>query len=228
MPILPEHSAAESKPSSVLSDALSVTTWLPRLQTKLHDLDAPISQIPLMSAAPQKDGVRPRPAAVLLPIHVHTDQTPSLLLTVRSRRLQHHPGQIAFPGGAADRDDLGPAATAMREAWEEVGMPTQQVQPLGYLDRLDTISGFRVVPVIAQVQGDYALNLCEQEVDEVFHLPLSIAAQPSSYHFERREHHGKTFRLPVLQFHDWRIWGATAIMLWRFSALMNDSSFSVI
>ncbi|MCG8463666.1 MAG: CoA pyrophosphatase [Xanthomonadales bacterium] len=222
---MPEQIAAESTERGM---HMVQPTWLPQLQTKLHGLDAPISQIPLMSAAPQKEGVRPRPAAVLLPIHVHAAQAPSLLLTVRSQKLQHHPGQIAFPGGAADRGDQGPAATAIREAWEEVGMPSGQVQPLGYLDRLDTISGFRVVPVIAQVQGDYALRLCEQEVDEVFHLPLSVAAESSSYHFEKREHNGKQFRLPVLQFHDWRIWGATAIMLWRLSVLMNDSSFSVL
>lgn len=185
----------------------------------LHQLDHPISQIPLMSKAPLSPR-KPRPAAVLIPIHRIPE--PSILLTVRSLRLQHHPGQIAFPGGAADQTDQGPAATALREAWEEVGLPSAQVQPLGYLDRLDTISGYRVVPVIAQVEGEYSLRLDPAEVDSVFYLPLSIALDAAAYQFEAREHLGQHFHLPVLQFQQWRIWGATAIMLWRLCRLWRE------
>lgn len=192
-----------------------------RLQPRLHQLDVPISSIPVLNSAPLANGKKPRPAAVLIPIHSAQRDEPSILLTVRSHRLQHHPGQIAFPGGAADSGDGGPAATAVREAWEEVGMPKDSVRPLGYLDRLDTISGYRVVPVIAEVQDDYVLRLDPAEVDSAFHLPLATAIDRSAYHFEQREHQGQKWRLPVLQYGKQRIWGATAIMLWRMCSMAN-------
>lgn len=183
------------------------------LQKRLHELHTPISTIPVLSASIGQLEQRPRPAAVLVPIQL--EPYPTILLTLRSQRLQQHPGQISFPGGGAEAADNGPTGTALREAWEEVGLPREQVQPLGYLDRLDTISGYRVVPVVAHIIGQPALRLDPSEVAQAFRVPLEFALERNNYQFEKREYANTRYQLPVLQYQEWRVWGATAIILWR-------------
>ena len=93
------------------------------------------------------DPARPnRTAAVLVPVLDKPE--PEILLTVRSELLPQHPGQVSFPGGAVDRTDRSAVSTALREAEEEIGLDFSQVSPLGFLDRLDTNSDYRVLPVV--------------------------------------------------------------------------------
>ena len=92
----------------------------------------------------------PRPAAVLVGVVAHPD-APSVLLTRRHDGLRHHAGQVSFPGGRIESSDSNPAAAALREAHEEVGLEAAQATALGYLDPLLTITGFRVVPLLAMI-----------------------------------------------------------------------------
>ena len=78
-----------------------------------------------------------------------------VLLTRRNDGMRHHPGQVSFPGGRIETDDADAAAAAIREAGEEIGMPADQITPLGYLDPLATITGFRVLPLAAVITPDY-------------------------------------------------------------------------
>ena len=95
---------------------------------------------------PDNEHYRPaRTAAVLVPF---LDlEEPELVLTRRAEHLPHHPGQVAFPGGAAEADDVSAVQTALREANEEIGLPIDAALPIGFLDRLDTVSDYRVLPV---------------------------------------------------------------------------------
>src|SRR5690606_25086511 len=108
-----------------------------------------------------------RPAAVLVPF-VPRDARLSVLFTRRNANLRNHAGQVSFPGGGIDATDAGPVAAALRETREETGIDEAQVDPFGYLDCLDTVSGYCVTPVTGFVRSDYALRLHEDEVDEVF------------------------------------------------------------
>src|ERR1700737_2495778 len=111
-------------------------------------------------------GVTPtRPAAVLIPV-VDRPQ-PQALLTLRTE-LPSHPGQIAFPGGKIDPHDQSPAEAALREAGEEIGLPRDLIEPIGYLDLYLTFSGYRILPTVARVEPNYELVLCEAEVAEAF------------------------------------------------------------
>ncbi|GAB4189424.1 MAG: CoA pyrophosphatase [Wenzhouxiangellaceae bacterium] len=190
---------------------------LDHLRAGLHDLNTRPGELPLLASRQRPVSQTTRGAAVLLPIQRYPH--PCLLLTVRSQRLQHHPGQIAFPGGGAHPQDQGPVGTALREAWEEVGLPIELAQPLGYLQRVETLTAFRVTPVVAWVARDYPLVLDRGEVESAFHLPLEVAFDQQQYDFEKYEYHGVSYRLPVLVYGDWRIWGATAMILWQLCQL---------
>ncbi len=137
----------------------------------------------------------------------------TVLLTKRSSRLKHHPGQIAFPGGKRDAGDASLADTALREAREEVGLDPAQVEILGSLPAHETVTGFAVTPVVARIAGRFT-PCCEPgEVDEAFELPLAHAADPARYRVEQRLWRGQLRSYYALPWGPYYVWGATARML---------------
>jgi 8-oxo-dGTP pyrophosphatase MutT (NUDIX family) len=138
---------------------------------------------------------------------------PSLILTKRSSHLKHHPGQIAFPGGKVDPDDDGPVGAALREAWEEVGLPPAQVQVIGTLPAHETVTGFLVTPVLALVIGEFTPVPEAGEVDEVFTVPLGFVTNPSNFRIERRRWRDQWRRYYAVPYGPYYIWGATARIL---------------
>jgi 8-oxo-dGTP pyrophosphatase MutT (NUDIX family) len=156
--------------------------------------------------------VRPiRPAAVLVPI-VERDK-PRVLLTQRTAHLNDHAGEISFPGGKIDAGDASPAAAALREAEEEVGLSRRFVDPIGYLDIHMTPFGHRIAPVLARVQPGFSLRLNPGEVNEVFEVPLDFLMTPHNHKRESRDWNGLTLSIYVISFGDRNIWGATAGIL---------------
>jgi 8-oxo-dGTP pyrophosphatase MutT (NUDIX family) len=152
-----------------------------------------------------------RPAGVL--VAVIGSPEPAVLLTRRSSRLKHHPGQIAFPGGKVDPVDTGPVAAALREAEEEVGLPRSAVEVLGLLPRHRTVTGFAVTPVLALVTKPFTPVPEAGEVEEVFTVPLSHVADPSRYSVESRLWRGQRRFYYTVPWGPYYIWGATARIL---------------
>jgi 8-oxo-dGTP pyrophosphatase MutT (NUDIX family) len=159
-----------------------------------------------------------RPAAVLVPVIRHADRL-SMLLTVRSADLRSHGGQIAFPGGARDASDVTAADTALREAQEEVGLDPALVEIVGYLDDHPTFSRFMVTPVVGIIKGAPALSPHQREVAEIFELPFELIARER---FERKILSRDGVELPFfeLNWQRYRVWGATAAMLWDLAGRM--------
>ena len=153
-----------------------------------------------------------RPAAVLVPVWLRAERA-GLILTKRSSRLKHHPGQIAFPGGKVDATDAGPAAAALRESHEEIGLPPDRVQILGTLPVHETVTGFAVTPFVGLIRGDFDPVPEAGEVDEVFTVPLAHVLDPARYAIERRRWMGVWRRYYAVPYGPYYIWGATARIL---------------
>lgn len=157
-------------------------------------------------------GRKLRPAGVLAPI-VRKNDDLHLLLTKRSSALKHHPGQIAFPGGKQDDTDTDVVAAALREAREEIGLPSHTVDVLGTLPAHETVTGFIVTPVIGFVSEDFAIRPEQGEVAEVFSVPLSHVLRAENYVVESRRWRGTRRSYFAVPYGPYYIWGATARML---------------
>lgn len=153
-----------------------------------------------------------RPAAVLVPL-VARDTGLNLILTKRSSHLKHHPGQIAFPGGKVDATDASPAAAALREAAEEIALRPEQARLLGQLPSHRTVTAFEVHPFVAEVDPGFQPIPAEDEVAEVFEVPLSFVTNPENYLVEGRRWRGAKRHYYVVPWGPYYIWGATARML---------------
>ena len=152
-----------------------------------------------------------RAAAVLVPVIARTPLT--LLLTQRTHTLARHPGQIAFPGGRIDDTDEGPAAAALREAAEEIGLAAELVMPLGFLDTYITGTGYAISPLLALVEPDFTLNLAPAEVADAFEVPLAFLMDEANHQTHTRIWQGAERRFYAMPFENRYIWGATAGIL---------------
>ena len=148
-------------------------------------------------------------AAVLIPI-VNREEGATVLLTQRTDHLDSHPGQVAFPGGKIEKGDTSPLDTALRETREEVGLADKHVEALGYLQPYQTTSGFRIVPVVALVQPPFNLSPDENEVADVFEVPLSFLMNPDNHQKESRVWENRRRYFLVMPYEDRHIWGVTA------------------
>ena len=158
-------------------------------------------------------GARPlTPAAVLVGV-IDLPGAPAVLLTKRSARLKHHPGQIAFPGGKVDPGDADAVAAALREAREEVGLDPARTEVLGTLPPHETVTGYSVTPVLARIAPPFDPVAEEGEVAEVFCVPLAHVADPARFRIEARRWRGQRRLYYVVPYGPHYIWGATARIL---------------
>ncbi|HEU4857307.1 MAG TPA: CoA pyrophosphatase [Rhodanobacteraceae bacterium] len=187
--------------------------WIEALAPALHPLAAPPGPpgwnhdhlVELIGDDARRD------AAVLLAVRDVPE--PRVVFTLRRDGLAHHAGQVSFPGGGVEAVDADVVATALRESREEIALDARAAQPLGYLDCLETISGFCVTPVVARLAPEAVLVPQPEEVARIFEVPLAFLLdrrnlRPFEYRYrdERRQVYEYIGVAP-------RIWGATAAML---------------
>jgi len=162
------------------------------------------------------------PAAVLILVSEREGE-PHVIFTERSTHVEHHKGQICFPGGACDSADDCLETTALRETWEEIGVKPEDVRIVGQLDDMVTISNFRVTPYVGMLttQPDYPYNISDQEVAQVVEVPLAYLMDERNMELEVRQHQGRQVLVPAFAYNGHRIWGATARILHQFIELLR-------
>lgn len=154
-------------------------------------------------------------AAVLIPIICRPE--PTLLLTRRSSHLRKHAGQVAFPGGKADREDSSLIDTALREAQEEVAIPASAVHVLGQLAPLDSSSGYQVTPIVGLIPANIAFHANEEEVAGLFEMPLHEALSLSRYYSLDIHRGGVNHRVYLSWYERQFVWGLTAAIIRRLA-----------
>lgn len=190
-----------------------MTDWFADVRRALHSLEAPPEPpgwnhaylVDLIGDGPRLD------AAVLVAIRDVPE--PRVAFTLRRDDLVRHAGQVSFPGGRTDGEDASAIATALRESHEEIALDPADVEPLGYLDRLETLSGFCVLPVVARLAPDAVLTPHPGEVAKIFEVPLAFLLDPGNlrqFDYRSRGEHRKVYEYVGVAP---RIWGATAAML---------------
>ncbi len=165
-----------------------------------------------------------RCAAVLLPLLWKRGEW-HVAVTQRTDNVEHHRGQISFPGGACEAHDNDRLDTALRETHEEIGVPPEAVEVLGALDDFPTITHFVVTPFVGVIPHPFAYRISEVEVEAVVEVPLSFLLEPTHVRVEEREHEGQIHELLFWDYREggrtYTIWGATARTLKGFLDLIS-------
>ncbi|MEJ0094109.1 MAG: CoA pyrophosphatase [Methylocella sp.] len=153
-----------------------------------------------------------RAAAVLVGLVAYPQEI-RIIFTQRAANLRVHPGQISFPGGKIEAQDESPAAAAVREAFEEIGLPPGRVEPLGYLDPYVTGTGFRIIPVVAKVAPGFVPTLDPGEVEDMFEAPFAFLMDAANHKLGAREIEGRMRQFYAMPYGERYIWGVTAGIL---------------
>jgi len=153
-----------------------------------------------------------RPAAVLVPLfRRHGDD--HLLFTERTTHLPHHAGEIAFPGGGYNAEDIALVDTALRETEEELGIARGEVTVLGRLDDFYSVHGYHVVPYVGLIPAPDNLAHDPAEIAGTFEAPLEHFRDPDVHQVKDWLHRGELHRLDFYRFDEYVIWGLTAAIL---------------
>ena len=174
------------------------------------------SELEVYNSVKDEDSLRK--AAVLIAITRHRNDIKSnIILTVRSSNLKSHAGQISLPGGTKEDQDADDVATALRESEEEIGLSPSSVEIIGRLGSLALPSGFLVKPIVGVVDQGLIYKPQQEEVAEVFQVPLDLILDISAYKKSQVEFKGARSTILELQYENYRIWGATAAILYHLA-----------
>ena len=163
-------------------------------------------------------------ASVLIPIF-EKEKELFILFTKRSTNVEHHKGQISFPGGGVDRSDLSLEHTALRETYEEIGIKEEDVRLLGRVDDVITYaSGYIVHPFVGVIPYPYEFKINKIEVEKILSVPISFLFKDGSARFRSIYYDGKLYNSIVYEYNGNIIWGATARIVKNFIDIISGRS----
>jgi 8-oxo-dGTP pyrophosphatase MutT (NUDIX family) len=161
-------------------------------------------------------------AAVLVPLLVRKGEL-QVLFTLRSDEVEHHKGQVSFPGGLAEESDENLERTALRECQEEIGLDPRLVLRLGRLSEMSTVTGFRVTPFVGAIPAEFPRRIAEAEIASIFEVPLRLFFEPSRRRFSEAVWDGLRHRVLHYDVGPHPVWGATARMMEELVDALSDS-----
>ncbi|RLT94516.1 CoA pyrophosphatase [Ketobacter sp.] len=188
--------------------------WLSRIR----------SQAPLHH--PGERALSEAEAAVLIAITDHGN-APEVVLTRRADHLSSHAGEVAFPGGKCDPEDESVFATALRESYEEVQLPPDQVELVGPMPFSVSKMGLKVVPVIGIIPHQLELVASEDEIHSIFRVPLQYFLETPPPDFTEKEYQGVRYRIPCYNYDGYVIWGLTAYFITDCFNRIFDTGFEL-
>jgi len=160
-------------------------------------------------------------AAVLVPLYQKEGEC-HILFTKRSDQVKHHKGEISFPGGMVDEDDRELIHTALREAREEIGLKEKDVEIIGLLDDIVTVTEFIVTPIVGILPYPYPFQVSKMEIDELIEVPLSALLKEDSFSEREIFRMGRAQWVYAYQYQNHIIWGATARILKQLLDLISS------
>jgi len=162
----------------------------------------------------------PVPASILIPLFQKNGAC-HILFTKRAENLTHHRGEISFPGGISQPEDVDSLQTALRETSEEVGIAPEEVDILGVLDDFLSIHNYLVTPYVGFVAAGHNLRINHDEIERIIEVPLSFLLTPGIFQIRDWTWQGRTFPLLFLAYGNDTIWGLTAAMLRQFLEIIS-------
>ncbi len=164
-------------------------------------------------------------AAVLIPI---TDSPePELVFTRRATHMSTHSGEVAFPGGKRDPSDKDLIDTALRESYEEVGLPMEKVRVIGQTGSVVSRFGLEVTPIIGIIDANTPLKANMDELDRIFKVPVRYFLDESHITFNHWKLKDQDYMMPSFYYQDYLIWGLTAVMLVEFLNITLDADIAL-
>jgi 8-oxo-dGTP pyrophosphatase MutT (NUDIX family) len=157
----------------------------------------------------------PIPSAVLIPLFLKDDEY-HVLFTKRTEKVNHHRGEISFPGGVCQTDDRDTAQTALRETWEEVGIHPTDVEILGVLDDFYSIYNYLITPYVGMIPSGYDFRTNPDEIERILEVPLRHLLNTEIFRVEERTWKGRTYTVYFYAYRGDEVWGVTAAILKHF------------
>jgi 8-oxo-dGTP pyrophosphatase MutT (NUDIX family) len=159
-------------------------------------------------------------AGVVIPIF-EKDGNVHIVLTKRSEMVSMHKGEVSFPGGMCEDEDGGTMNTALRECCEEIGVSAKDVEIIGKMDDMYTMTGFVITPYVGIIPYPYEFRTSPSEVAYLIYLPLELLMETTPV-MEEARHEGRTSMVPAFYFKGDRIWGATCRILLKLKRILED------
>ena len=161
------------------------------------------------------------PQAAVLIICYESEGELFIVMTERSKKLPRHPGEVAYPGGKREKNDTSLIQTALREASEEIDLDESKIKIIGEIDTLKSKFGLSVTPFIAVSNEKLSLKANSNEVEDIFHIPLSFFTNKPNISEKVTNYKGETFKTPVFNFEKYKIWGLTLAFTINFLDLLD-------
>ena len=172
-------------------------------------------------AVERVDGTGMMPASVMILLYLKEDEY-CILLNKRSEEVEHHKGEISFPGGARDLEDRDSLETALRETEEEMGIKREDITVLGEMDEIVTRSNFQVSVFTGTIEYPYKFTPSAIEIAEVLEFPVSALLDPANRRVETRWDDGKTATSYSYVHEEHVVFGVTARILQSCIEILDD------
>jgi len=186
------------------------------VQITLDSIRDSLSSISSLIIDKPEDYISLAPAGVFLLVYVKNEEV-CVLLNKRTDRIEHHKGEICFPGGAQDTEDATILDTALRETYEEMGIIGKDVEVMCKLDQVSTRSSFVITPFVGIIRQSYPFHSSQIEVSEVLEVPLSLLIDKANW--REQVVNGQSGEM-AYAYGEHLVWGATARILTQFLELI--------